>query len=162
MTPTFKKTIGATVLLALLAGTTAVSAQDRGRGFDFSAVDTNGDGEITAPELDAHRAAQFARIDTDGNGSVDASELQAAGEAREQARRDNRAAEMLERADANDDGVLSQEELQSPRRGGDMFERLDADGNGSISAEELEEAGDHRRGGDRKDHERGHRHNSDD
>lgn len=156
MTPTFKKTIGATVLLALLAGTTAVSAQERGRGFDFSAVDTNGDGEITAPEFAAHRAAQFAQIDTDGNGAVDAAELQAAGEAREQSRRDNRATEMFDRADANDDGVLSQEELQSPRRGGDMFERLDADNNGSISAEELEQAAQHR-GEGRKDRERGHR-----
>lgn len=155
MNPTFKTALGATLLLAMLAGGTAVSAQQRGPQMDFSAADTNADGEISVAEMTAHRAAQFALIDTDGSGTVDAAELLAAGEAREQARKETRAAQMIERADANDDGVLSQDELQAPRPRADMFERMDKDGNGSLSQEELEAASEHMR--DRRDNDRGQR-----
>jgi len=154
MTSTYKTALGATLLLALIAGGTAVSAQERGHGFDFAAVDTNGDGEVTKVEVDQFRAAQFAKIDTDGNGSVDAAELQAAHEMRQQERRTDRSERMIERADANDDGVLTPDEMQPQRRGGDMFERLDADDNGSISQAEMDAAKE--RMEDRRDGRRGH------
>ncbi|WP_185802885.1 EF-hand domain-containing protein [Pontivivens nitratireducens] len=152
MTSTSKTALGVTLVLALLAGATSVSAQGQSRGFDFAAIDTNGDGEVTRAEVDAHRAARFADIDTDGNGIVDQAELIAAAEARRQARDTQRAERMIERSDADGDGVLTQEELQPQPRGGDMFERMDTDGNGAISQEEIDAAREHmrdRRGDDR-------------
>jgi len=140
-----------TVLMAGIAAALVMTAADaeakpnRDRP-DFATLDANGDGQITAEELQAQGAARFAAADTDGNGSLSLEELTAAAAER----RENRAGRMLERLDTNEDGELSQEELAAAR-GGDraerMIERADADGNGSISQEEFEEAKDRGRGG---------------
>lgn len=157
---TFKTITSGALLIALLAGTTAVYADGHsergGRSFDFAAVDADGNGEITQAEVEAFRAAQFASIDTDGNGTVDADELTAFAEARADERRADRAERMVERADTDGDGVLSQDELQANRRGGDMFERLDADDSGTITQEEIDTAREERkdRRGERGDGER--------
>lgn len=67
------------------------------------AADTNGDGAITAEEMQAHmqtrRAERFRRHDTNGDGAITADE---AGERWER----------LRRADANSDGRVTAEELQ--------------------------------------------------
>lgn len=140
---TFKTITSGALLIALLAGTASYAdghSERGGRTFDFAAVDANGDGEITQAEVEAFRAAQFASIDADGNGTVDADELAAFAAAREDERRAERAERVVERADTDGDGVLSQDELQANRRGGDMFERLDADDSGTITQEEVETA----------------------
>lgn len=121
----------------------------------FVEIDTNGDGEVTQEEIatfrETQKAERFAALDTDGDGGISAEELAAAGSDRRQAR----AGEMLERLDANDDGLLQIDEMDRSRadRG---FNRADADGSGGLSAEEYEDA-DRKmgRGGDRDG--RGHR-----
>ena len=65
------------------------------------------------------RGAMFELLDADKDGKVTAEEARA-GSAR-----------MLERADKNGDGVVTQDE--APR----MFERIDADGDGKVTAAEL-------------------------
>jgi Ca2+-binding EF-hand superfamily protein len=138
----------AALLSGLVLAAGAASAQDdqtRERP-DFATLDVNGDGSLTQDELRAQGQARFAEADANGDGALSADEMVAAsGE-----RAAKRAARMIERLDANEDGVLQLEEMQN--RGGDraerMFERADADGDGVLSAEEFETAKEHR--GDRR------------
>lgn len=136
-----------------LAVSLAPAAEAKGgmgpRDVTFEQLDANSDGSLTQAEMAAHRAARFAEMDTDGSGTLDAAEITAAAEGRKA----RRAERMIERIDANGDGVLSQEELAQagPRarsdRGdrGDRFMRIDADGDGAISKAEFDAAHDARR-----------------
>lgn len=97
-------------------------------GERMARVDTNKDGAIDAGEREAAKAAwmekkkdrggkerhhgkgkgdRFAEVDVNADGRLDAGELRAATEAK--------VAKMIERFDANGDGVLDQAEL--PQRG---------------------------------------------
>ena len=75
----------------------------------------------------------FATLDVDGNGELTREELAARG------------ADRFDAVDTNDDGLLSQSELeaQSRKRAADraarMIERLDSNGDGQLSQEELTE-----------------------
>lgn len=141
-----KRTTFIMTVAAAAIGMTTLSAMARERGPDFATMDIDGDGEVTLSEMQAQGAARFEAADTDGDGFLTQAELEAA--ARERA--GDRAARMLERMDANDDGKLSVDEIKAPRRDpARMFERLDADNSGGISAEEFEEvrARMHERGG---------------
>lgn len=120
---------------ALAQGGGHLGAQhgQHGRGPDFGALDSDGDGWITRAELDAMRAARFAEADSDGDGKLSAAELEARGA--------QRAARMMKRLDANGDALLAPEEIAQARRGGGpdrMFARADSDGDGSLSQAEFE------------------------
>ena len=131
-----------TLLMAgIAAGFTLIaadaSAQERP---DFATLDANGDGMLSLEEMQAAGDAHFASADTDGDGLLSEAELTAAASERAA----DRVARMLERLDTNEDGGLSQAEIEVVRRGGGeiserMFNRIDADENGSISEEEFEE-----------------------
>lgn len=106
---------------------------------DFSALDTNGDGEITKAELEARGAARFAEADTDGNGALSKDELLA----RMRKANEKRVDRILERLDTDDNGSISQAEMEAaPRRGGAdrLFERADTDDSGTITKEEFDTA----------------------
>ncbi len=128
---------------ALIAtmGLASIAVAHEGRGMRggmeqmFEEVDANGDGLITAAEIEAAREARFAEMDSNGDGFVTAEEIAAFADDR----RGKRAARMIERLDANDDGKLSAEEMAT-RGPGRMLERLDANGDGALSKEELAEA----------------------
>ena len=123
---------------AAAIGLTTVAAMANSRGPDFSTLDADGNGEVTLNELQNAGSARFTNADTDGDGFLTEAELVAASQSGAQ----DRAARMMERMDANDDGKLSQEEVQERRRGDPsrFFERMDADNSGGISEEEFEEA----------------------
>lgn len=146
------------LMVAIVAGLSLQAvpamAQDaggaRGDRPDFATLDTDGDGALTMEELQAAATARFAAADTDGNGLLSADEI-AAARAEAQA---ERIARMVERLDTNEDGGISQAELEVVRRGGGqmaerMFERADANDDGRLSAEEFEQAQDRRGGGKR-------------
>jgi hypothetical protein len=120
------------------------SMGERGAMLSFDEMDTDGDGKITAEEMQAHANLRFDTADTNGDGFVDAAELQAHMLAQATARMQDRSARMIERLDTDKDGKLSPEEMRSGPRGGDRFERmlkrLDTDGDGAISREEMEAA----------------------
>lgn len=79
-------------------------------------LDTDGNGQVDPAERfaarEARRAEHKAEIDTNGDGAVSNEELDAARERRREAFR----ARLLERFDANDDGVLDDAERRAARR----------------------------------------------
>lgn len=133
--------IAGIVLAATVAAATGALAQGSGRAgeMSFEELDTDGSGGISQAELEARRTARFAAADGDGDGRLTPVELEAAA----QARAAEYAARVMERFDANEDGVLEQAEMPKPRHAGRLFGRMDADGDGSISAEEFADARDH-------------------
>ena len=158
MTNATFKILMTTSLIALGSG--AALARDRGgEPMSFETLDVDGSGEITAEDLAALADNRFDGFDTNGDGSVSQDEFVAA----HVARAEERAAEMFARLDADGDGALSRDVLESrrggERRGARMIERFDTDGSGGVSAEEFEEARAHMR--ERRGERRGfgkHRH----
>ena len=99
---------------------------------EMAAVDTDKDGQITLEEFKAWRAANWSRIDRNGDGMLSADDLPLFARARwnTETARQRRAA-----ADTNGDGVITRDEaLAAPPY---AFLRLDTDGNGALSAKEL-------------------------
>lgn len=130
---------------------TAAAAQNAPARPDFSVLDADGDGGVTLAEIEAQAASRFATSDANGDGGLSAEELIAASNGRAA----DRVTQMMERFDANGDGLLQQSEM--PQRGGDraakMFERVDADSDGIITQAEFDAVqgrmGDRDRQGDR-------------
>ncbi|WP_240790297.1 EF-hand domain-containing protein [Rhodobacter sp. SY28-1] len=100
----------------------------------FDTIDADKDGKITQDELAAHRAAEFAAADTNGDGALSAEELQAKMLAEMLARR---SAQMIENMDDDGNGSLSVEEMgEGPMA--EHFARIDTDNDGAISKEEAQ------------------------
>ena len=136
-------------LVVTAAMPTAASA-DRGERPSFTELDTDGNGELTLAELQAHGAERFAEADADGDGLLSSDEMVAAAEGRSEARIAKFVNRMIERRDANGDGFLSVEEM-APKgdRAERMLEHVDADNNGTISEEEFASVKKHGRHGKR-------------
>ena len=125
----------------------------------FEEMDTDGNGSITAEEMQARRAERVATVDANNDGKLSAEELAQADIARETTRANDRAEEKVARMDSDGDGLLSAAELATPPEGPDarMMARIDTDGDGAISREESDAAMkemQERRG--RPDHRPGH------
>lgn len=152
-----KFAISSLAVVAVLATAGLAAAHDGGmRGghqsnrafgpdFDFATVDADKDGKITQAELDAYAKARFDAADTDGSGGLSADEMAAHSEAQRAERAEQMRAMMIQRMDANGDGVVSFEEMQArmdaaPRDR--MFLRLDTDKDGALSEAELQAARD--------------------
>ena len=128
---------------AILVGASAFAAGDHGdrggrhhRGFggiDFEQVDANGDGTITQDEMLAAAGDRFQDADSDGDGIVSLDEFTAAEELLEKQRRQARAERMFDRLDANDDGELTQDELETSVA--ERFDRMDRNGDGELTPE---------------------------
>ncbi len=151
------KSLLASTLIVLGAGTAMAQGPRGGDLPTFEELDVDGSGEITTEDLTALRESRFAEIDSNGDGSVSRDEfLDHASN-----RSEERASRMFDRLDADGDGVLSRDVIESRRRGGDgsrMIERFDADNSGGVSAEEFEEVqarmAERRKGGKRGDDHR--------
>lgn len=100
----------------------------------FERLDADKDGAVTRAEVDAARAERFAAVDADKDGAVTLAELTAMLTKRAE----TQASRMMMRADSDDDGVLSPDEMGG-RRHARMFERLDADGDGVVTKAEVDE-----------------------
>jgi Ca2+-binding EF-hand superfamily protein len=146
--------IGAVALSTGLAAAGPLVAQDSGQGGDaseqrenraekmFARFDTDQDGRITLEEFEASRKDRFANADQNSDGSISRDELIAAIVARASDRAETVAERMFSRLDADDDGLISADEIPADRAA-TLFARLDANGDGSIV---LAEIGELRRG----------------
>ncbi|MEQ9261040.1 MAG: EF-hand domain-containing protein [Roseovarius sp.] len=153
-------TIIASLSAAILAGAVSqglASGDDdmpRGHGprHSFEELDADADGRITPAEMQAHMQGRFEAADADGDGQLTREELDAQASKAQAERRARFIDMMMERADTDDSGTISMDEMQAARqmRHGMMFQRIDADGDGMISKEEFAEM--------RKRHGMGHRH----
>ncbi|MEQ8556718.1 MAG: EF-hand domain-containing protein [Henriciella sp.] len=130
-------------LAALIAGTTTVGVAgyaiaqpyNGGRGQMIEKMDTNGDGQITKAEVEAHKAQRFAEADANGDGSLSMAEMEAFRAVQRARRMEARQQAMFDRRDANGDGVISADEFGG--RGAMMFDRLDVDDDDIITADEI-------------------------
>ncbi|MGH1329786.1 MAG: EF-hand domain-containing protein [Paracoccaceae bacterium] len=149
-----KKTlISALALVAVLGTSLSASARNAdGEGHmrhsggmggeivtNFEAIDTDGNGALSAAEMEAYKKARFDAADTNGDGALSAEELTAQHQAKQAERAAERQAKMIEKHDKDGSGTLSLDEMSSDRSA-KMFDRLDSDDNGEISKEELEKA----------------------
>ncbi len=129
--------------LALTLSATQACADDRGgkgHRMDFATLDANGDGQITAAEIEAQKATRFAEMDTDGNGEISLEEFSAKGSGKSGDHAD-RHARFFALLDADNSGGLTQAEIESRRnidRSQMMLAMLDTNGDGQISQEEFE------------------------
>lgn len=139
----FKESI---TVLAVVVGLVATSAQAREEGHKdggpkleerFSQIDADGDGQVTAQELQAQGAARFAAADANGDGALTAEEMTGASQGKHKER-------LLKRFDTDGDGALSAAELEKVgegkmgKRAAKRFEKLDADNSGSVTMEEMQ------------------------
>lgn len=120
------------IVLLLATGAAAQAREGGPGGAMFERFDTDGNGEITRAEIEAHQAEMFKAADTNGDGLLSEDELRAAAEQR----RDQRFARMIEAMDENGDGLLSPDEMADGREGM-IFQQLDADKDGVVTREEA-------------------------
>lgn len=100
-------------------------------------LDRNGDGRISQQEHAAGASRTFDAMDADGDGTVTAAEMDATRRGLYGADRTAAAGEIAT-VDGNGDGVLTAAEHTTATRV--MFDRIDADRDGALTAQELEAA----------------------
>ena len=129
------KIITLVAVLASLGAVSTVSAETRGARISFGEIDTNGDGQITQEEMAAIGQLRFNSIDTNNDGAITAEEIAV----RMNATSASRAERLIERRDANNDGMLTLDEMGG-NRAGRGFERIDSNSDGVVSEAEFAEA----------------------
>lgn len=85
----------------------------------FASMDTDGNGEISKDEFDAHVKKEVVEKDANGDGKLTADECG-----------------HFDKLNTDDDDFISEEEFKTGHE--KMFNKMDADANGSISREEME------------------------
>ena len=136
-----------------------------GAPMSFAQIDENGDGALTAEDMEARARARFTAADTDGDGSLTLAELTAAGiarfdenyaarvaaaapgqvpgrpsDAQVTARAEKMAQAMLKRADTDRSATLDESEALNGDRFARMIGRWDGDGDGAVSEAEFDAA----------------------
>jgi hypothetical protein len=135
--------VPAALLLVLPAAAGAARAE-RPSFPEFAAADADGNGALTAEELEAYGEARFAEADADRDGALAMEELvtfarvrlEAAGRRAPDRAAPRMAEKLMTRADTNGDGVITAAERLAIGPGR-LMHRLDRDGDGVISQAEA-------------------------
>lgn len=135
-----KIVIAAVCIVGVAASAAAVSAKPRG-GERFEKLDANGDGIVTATEMDARQAELLRDADANGDGGLTEEEFRAHRKAKRKEWREKN------NPDTNGDGLVDRVEFLAAAE--KRFDRLDKDGDGVISEDERRSM--------RGRHHRGHR-----
>lgn len=147
-----------TLIAGVLAATMALTATTtlahgrmmQGSPASFAELDADGSGEVTQAEMQAFHEARRAALDTNGDGGLSKEEMLAAAEGRKAERAERRIDRMIERLDANEDGIIQFDEMpeRNADRAAERFAKIDTDGSGGLSEAEFDAAKEAR--GDRK------------
>jgi Ca2+-binding EF-hand superfamily protein len=109
-------------------------------GFDFATLDADKDGKVTKAEVEAFRAAKVKAMDTNGDGKISADELAAPRIAAATDRIKTRSADMVKEMDSDGDGQLTAAEMAT-RPGPEMlFDKIDANKDGAVTQDEVDAA----------------------
>lgn len=138
-----KTIIAATTTVALLGiGGAALAEQASPRGPHvpplFLRLDRDHDRALEKAEVLRPREERFAKLDANGDGRITADELDAHLKQRLQRRLVRMRYRMLARLDADGDGVISKREFTA--RAMRRFARIDLNGDGRVVPEELRAA----------------------
>lgn len=133
-----KMTLVAATLIAALSQ--AAFAQEEGPGpqFDFAAMDANKDGKLSKDEMEAYQTAKVTAMDTNGDGFISAEEMSADMLAKMQARLGEIVKKRIDARDDNGDGKLSMDEMSAGEGAQRMFNRADQDNDGMLSQAEID------------------------
>ncbi len=102
-------------------------------------LDADRDGRVSREEAGGHwMAHKFERVDVDSDGFLTYEEILAFKSGHKHRKGNKKAAGILARLDADQDGVISAEEAQNHWLG-HKFERVDGNSDGVITLEELRE-----------------------
>jgi Ca2+-binding EF-hand superfamily protein len=139
---TFRRMVlGMTAVGGLVIGTSAWAGGDDKKGgaeHEFSKMDTNGDGKVSADEHAAGAKKMFEMMDANKDGKVTADEMTAAHEQVAGAKAhktDMTAADKIKMIDTNNDGTVSADEHAEGSK--KMFERMDTNKDGFLTKAEL-------------------------
>lgn len=99
----------------------------------FGMLDSDGDGQITREEVEAFRADRFATFDADGDGALTEEEWIAGHETLARDRMNRRFGQL----DGDGDGTVSADEFDAGRRPMTMFDRFDANDDDVLTEDEV-------------------------
>ena len=105
---------------------------------EFTAMDTNKDGTVSAEEHAAASKKMFDTMDANRDGKVTAAEMDAAHQrvtGKKSKKTDMSSAEKIKVIDTDGDGILKAEEHAAGSRA--MFEKMDTDKDGFLTKDEL-------------------------
>ena len=134
----------AAAFIALAATASAVQAADRSerRGDHaakrFERMDADKSGDVTFEEFSAAMGKRVTDADADGDGKITVAEL---ADHIERMRAQRAAQRIIDRLDANGDGVLTKEEIESRQK--KRFALLDRNDDGKIERQEMPKHGRH-------------------
>lgn len=126
-------TVALVAMMLGLAGAASAGAEKM-RGHVFERVDANKDDKVTADEVRPFTDKRFARFDADGDGVVSAQEI----DAHLMKRMIKWRQRLLLRFDGDGDGAITKTEFTD--KADDMFERVDANDDGAIDRQEARRA----------------------
>jgi Ca2+-binding EF-hand superfamily protein len=126
--------VAGTLLLSAAFSAAAPASVDK----EFSMMDANKDGKVSAAEHAAGARSMFEQMDADRDGKVTAEEMAAAHQAvtgKHAGKSDMSAADKIKAVDSDGDGILTADE--HAKASASMFAQMDANKDGFLSKKEM-------------------------